>query len=152
MARVGSVFTTVSIPIQHLMLTKFPSQEQPCGRYLHAFAWAIAILFNIPRFFEFKTTPTILVETERNSSITRLDHFSNASSMLGNDSMGHKFHESYEQDFRNNAIYVQVYLFWSKLLFIEVIPYVIMISVTILVRQKLLRFSVVSTGSDEEGE
>ena len=152
MARVGSVFTTVSIPIQHLMLTNFPSQEQRCGRYLHAFAWAIAIIFNIPRFFEFKTTPTILVEIERNSSIMRLDHFSNASSMTGDDSTEHKFHESYEQDFRKTALYVQVYLFWCKLLFIEVIPYVIMISVTVLVRQKLLRLSVVSTGSDEEGE
>ena len=152
MARVGSVFTTVSIPIQHLMLTKFPSQEQQCGRYLHASTWAIAIIFNIPRFFEFKTTPTILVEIERNSSIIRLDHFSNASSMIGDESPEHKFHESYEQDFRKTALYVQVYLFWSKLLFIEVIPYVIMISVTILVRQKLLRFSDVSTGSDEEGE
>ena len=151
-ARVGSVFTTVSIPIQHLMLTNFPSQEQRCGRYLHAFAWAIAIIFNIPRFFEFKTTPTILVEIERNSSIMRLDHFSNASSMIGDDGTVHKFHESYEQDFRKTALYVQVYLFWCKLLFIEVIPYVIMISVTVLVRQKLLRLSVVSTGSDEEGE
>ena len=82
----------------------------------------------------------------------RLDHFSNASSMIGDDGTVHKFHESYEQDFRKTALYVQVYLFWCKLLFIEVIPYVIMISVTVLVRQKLLRLSVVSTGSDEEGE
>ena len=134
------------------MLTKFPSQEQRCGRYLHAFAWAIAILFNIPRFFEFKTTPTILVETVRNGSIMPLDHFSNASDMFNEDENEHRFHESFEQDFRKNAIYVQVYLFWCKLLFIELIPYAIMVSVTIMVRQKLRKLSVVSSGSDEDSK
>ena len=134
------------------MVTKFPLQEQRCCQYLHGFAWTIAIVFNIPRFFEFKTTPTILVETVRNGSIMPLDHFSNASDMFYDDENEHRFHESFEQDFRKNAIYVQVYLFWSKILFIELIPYAIMISVTILVRQKLRKLSVVSSGSDEDSK
>ena len=57
------------------MVRKFPQQEQQFGHYLHYFPWVIASFFNIPRFFEFKSSPTILVETERNGSILSLEHY-----------------------------------------------------------------------------
>ena len=161
-ARVGSVLTTLGISIQHLMVMKFPQQEKQFGHYLHVFPWVIASFFNIPRFFEFKSSPTILVETERNGSIMPLDHYINSlkslninfskTDILNNENNEYKFHEVYDREFRKNPIYAQVYLFWSKFLFIELIPYLIMIYVAILVRKKLRKLSVISSGSEDEGK
>ena len=144
------------------MVMKFPEQEQQFGHYLHVFPWVIASFFNIPRFFEFKSSPTILVETERNGSIMSLEHYMSSlkaldlnlskTDILKNENNEYRFHEDYDQEFRKNPIYVQVYLFWGKFIFIELIPYLIMISVAILVRKKLRKLSVISSGSEHEGK
>ena len=144
------------------MVMKFPEQEQQFGHYLHVFPWVIASLFNIPRFFEFKSSPTILVETERNGSIMSLERYMSSlkaldlnlskTDILKNENNEYRFHEDYDQEFRKNPIYAQVYLFWGKFLFIELIPYLIMISVAIFVRKKLFKLSVMSSGSEDEGK
>ena len=151
-ARVGSVFTTVSIPIQHLMVMKFPQKEQRIGRYIIGFLWAIAILYNIPRFFEFQTEPTIMVETVRNGTIMPLTYFKNSSDILENENMTAFLQPVYHQALRNNPIYVQAYLFWSKLIFIELFPYLLMISVSICVRKKLRKMSSVISGVEDNGK
>ena len=144
------------------MVMKFSQQGQHLGHYLYVFPWVIAIFFNIPRFFEFKSSPTILVEAERNGSIMPLEQYMSSlkalninlskTDILKNENNEYRFHEDYDQEFRKNPVYAQVYLFWGKFVFIELIPYSIMISVAILVRKKLLKLSVMSSGSEGEGK
>ena len=144
------------------MVMKLPEQEQQFGHYLHVIPWVIASAINIPRFFEFKFSPTILVETERNGTIMSLENYMSylkasninlsITDILKNENNEYRFHEDYARDFRKNPIYAQVYLFWGKFLFIELMPYLIMVSVAILVRKKLRKLSVVSSGSEDEGK
>ena len=144
------------------MVMKFPQQEQQFGHYLNVFPWLIASFFNIPRFFEFKSSPTILVETGRNGSIMSLENYMSSlkalninlskTDILKNENNEYRFHEDYDQELRKNPIYAQVYLFWGKFVFIDLIPYLIMISVAILVRKKLRKLLVVSSWAENEGK
>ena len=131
---------------------KFPRQELRFGGYLIGLSWVIAIFYNIPRFFEFQASSTILVETVRNGTILPIDYFANASEILKNENNAALLHQAYDQDLRKNPIYVHAYLFWSKLVLIELIPYFVMITVNICVRKKLRKLSRISNGTLDNGK
>ena len=119
------------------------------GGLLIPISWAAAILFNLPRFFEFKTTPTILVEVNRNGSILQFNNITNISDETLID--GNSFHLTYDRELRKHPAYVLLYLFWGRIILIELIPYITTITVNVLVRRKLRALSSISGRDNEEG-
>ena len=151
LSRVGSVFTTLSISIQHFIVLKCYSKERKIGGLLLPISWATAIIFNIPRFCEFKTTPTLLVEVGKNGTIIPLVEISNTTNILLMDQKDYTFHETYSDDLRKNPIYVLLYLFWARLILIELIPYILTITINVVVRQRLRNLSQTSNRDLDDG-
>ena len=151
LSRVGSVFTTLSISIQHFIVLKCYSKERKIGGLLLPISWATAIIFNIPRFYEFKTTPTLLVEVGKNGTIIPLVEISNTTDFLSMDQKDYTFHETYTDDLRKNPIYVLLYLFWARLILIELIPYILTITINVVVRQRLSNLSQTSNRDLDDG-
>lgn len=160
LSRVGSVFTTLSISIQHYLVLQCYAKERQFGGLLIPISWTSAIVFNLPRFFEFKTTPTILVDDTRNGSISPLSNITNlsdSSELIGtlkdllsvNGSLF--YHQTYDREIRKNPAYVLLYLFWGRIILIELIPYIITISINISVRRKLRNLSSLSNTDYEDG-
>ena len=151
LSRVGSVFTTLSISIQHFIVLKCYSKERKIGGLLLPISWATAIIFNIPKFYEFKTTPTLLVEVGKNGTIIPLVEISNATDFLPMDRKDYTFHETYTDELRKNSIYVLLYLFWARLILIELIPYILTITINVVVRQRLSNLSQSSNRDLDDG-
>ena len=151
-SRVGSVFTTLSISIQHFLVVQNYSKERRIGGLLIPISWAVAFLFNIPRFYEFKTTPNLLVETGKNDTIFPIMEIFNSTDFLSNNTNEYTFHQTYTQDLRNNPIYVLLYLFWGRLIFIELIPYIVIVSINMVVRRKLRTLSYTSRRDEDDGK
>ncbi|XP_071746298.1 FMRFamide receptor-like [Lepeophtheirus salmonis] len=101
--RVGSVFATLSITLERYFAVKWPLGEKRIQKGLISGTIIFSILFNIPKFYELRTEYVYNNET--------------------------KTHDAYIQpsDLRNNIYYSTYYIFWSKFLLIEFIPYIILI-------------------------
>ncbi|TRY78111.1 hypothetical protein TCAL_09473 [Tigriopus californicus] len=108
-SRVGSVCFTVSVNVDRLCVIVFPLK--PCGwkRYLIPLAIIIAVLYDLPRFFEFD--------------------------VVTNPRSGQK--HVFTTALRKNALYVSLYVFWSKFIFFEIIPYVTILICNIFIIVKI---------------
>ena len=66
--RVGSVFTTLSVAIDRFYAIKYPLKMIERSHLLIIYSAAFSIIYNIPRFLEFETTSTDVLETEANAT------------------------------------------------------------------------------------
>ncbi|TRY73600.1 hypothetical protein TCAL_08729 [Tigriopus californicus] len=95
--RVGSVFVTLSVNFERFYAIVFPLKHFGCKRYLLPASILLTVVYNIPKFFEMEL---------------HQDKETNMSSIQ-------------TTELRRNPMYMSLYVFWSKFIFIEIIPYII---------------------------
>lgn len=107
--RVGSVCFTVSVNVERLCVIVFPLKRCAWKRYLIPMAVITAVLYDLPRYFEFDVV-TDPRSGQKHVITTAL---------------------------RKNPWYVSLYVFWSKCVFFEIIPYVTILICNILIIVKI---------------
>ena len=123
------------------MVLKYPTRERKITLYLLPCSILFAIAYNIPRFLEFKTTSNILIEVPQNGEIIQLSSNFNTSDILSLHQNGYRLQETFDRDFRRHTVYVHVYLFWGRLLLVELMPYIAMLIISLSIRRKVLTLS-----------
>lgn len=111
--RVGSVCVTVCINIERVFAIVFPLKSVTWKRYLLPVSTTIAILYNLPKYFEFE----VKVNSKTNASYI-------ATTSL-----------------RRDPIYINLYVFWSKVIFFELIPYFTILICNIMIIVKIRKSS-----------
>ena len=117
-----------------------------------------AIVYNLPKFFELRSE---VYYEDQNSNITNLE---NESVLQNNDSL-HLEKDSAANnttpeptiiivgtEIRRNPWYMIIYVFWSKFLLVEIVPYLLMIIMNILIWRKIQEFAKIrrdALGIDE---
>ena len=95
-----------------------------------------AVIYNIPKFFELKTEidfetycETNISNNQENKTISSSNCYNETNTYIG------------VTDLRRNPLYIIIYLFWSKFVFVELVPYVLMIVMNILIWRKIQEFA-----------
>ena len=149
MGRVGSVVLTVSITVERYLSVCHPNRDFCVKSLLVPFPVMFAILYSIPKFFELEsvevidsqylsnktmtlneegysnmttaaagTTPTPFIEVQEGTNYTNFNNGSMEEDVL-------RTHLTYRgTKMRLNPWYIIFYVFWSKFLFVEIIPWV----------------------------
>ena len=154
-ARVGSIYTTVSITIERYLSIRRP--HTPDDRFksaLVAFPIFFAFTYNIPRFFELEATVDDtgqeLVEVLNDTKI--LDNpnnfiYVNDTSIVQNCTLNTTYiveDLGYQGTrMRQHPLYIVLYIFWSKFLFIELIPWCTVFVLNLLVWKKVREFEAI---------
>ena len=128
---------------------------------------AFAIIYNVPKFFELKSETVyeeVCDENETtirsNGSISEELSLSTQYDVTEESTFSDQINVSYQQemnlpsncynesttyidvtDLRRNPCYIIIYLFWSKFLCVEIVPYVLMIVMNILIWRKIQEFA-----------
>lgn len=108
MSRVGSVLLTVSVSIERYYSVCHPMRQFRSKRLLLPVTIAFTVLYNIPKFCEYK----IEINEDGNYILCLAE-------------------------LRMNQVYVMIYHHWSKFLLVEFIPYVLMIVLNCLIWRRV---------------
>ncbi|CAB4054859.1 unnamed protein product [Lepeophtheirus salmonis] len=108
--RVGSTAITVSITIERYFAIVRPLKRFTYQRLLLVGSLLFAAIYNIPRFFEVKSVRMSTGEIALMAS-----------------------------DLRNNPLYVQIYVFWSKFLLVELVPWFTIVILNTLILLTIMR-------------
>ena len=151
-ARVGSIYTTVSITIERYLSIQRPqTSDDRFKSVLVVFPIFFAIAYNIPRFFELEATVDGMgVETIEvlNDSIT-LNNSKNSlhvnnTTIVQNCTLNTTYiveDVGYQGTrMRQHPLYIVLYIFWSKFLFIELIPWCTVFVLNLLIWEKVREF------------
>ena len=109
--RTGSVYVTLAVTYERFNSIVCPLKVFRYKKKLVTSIVIFAVLYNIPKYFENKT---------------RFD-----------ESIGKTVIES--TDLRQNPLYISLYVFWSKLILVELIPYISIVIMNIFIIIKLSR-------------
>ena len=104
----GSILLTLSVTIERYYSVCHPLSQFNVKRYLLPFSLAFSVVYNIPKFFELN-----LFQTESGD------------------------YTIVTTDLRRNKEYSLFYVFWSKFLLVEMLPYVVMIVLNILIYRRV---------------
>ncbi|XP_059087497.1 FMRFamide receptor-like [Tigriopus californicus] len=107
--RVGSVFVTTSVTIERYFAIVHPLKHFSAKKFLLLISAILAVLYNIPKFYELER---------------KVMNGTNVTVVSGS-------------ALRSNPIYVTYYIFWSKFILIEVIPYFIILVLNSLIIGKI---------------
>jgi hypothetical protein len=110
-ARTGSVYLTMAVTLERYFAIVRPLHHFGVKKFLLPCAFVFAIAYNIPRFFELEKA-VFKFTNETMVEATWL---------------------------RKNQIYISVYMVWSKIVFLEAIPYVTIIVLNALIIRQILR-------------
>lgn len=112
--RVGSVYSTLSVTLERFFAIVFPFKDfDNVKRWLIPFTTCFAILYNIPKYFELQTA---------------VDESTNQTVIVGT-------------ALRTNPHYRTFYVFWSKFLFIELFPYLLIVILNSFILVKIVKSS-----------
>jgi len=103
-ARTGSVYVTLGVTIERYFAIVHPFKCFKLKKILLPSAILFAIIYNIPKFFETETKT------------------------YGPDLYGQNYTMLCKTSLRLNPYYAQYYIFWCKAIFMELIPYITIIS------------------------
>ena len=117
MARTGSVYTTMAITLERYFAIVQPLATFTCKKILGPLSVTFAILWNIPRFFEWKL--------QHSAFYYNFTHTENITHIL-------------ESDFRKSYSYKVVYRVWLNFIIIEAIPYLTIIVLNAMILRKIL--------------
>ena len=145
--RVGSVFITVSVTIERYLAIVHPLQHFRGKKYLLYIPTVMTVIYNIPKFFEFETK----VCQELQSVFLYVWHYS--LQIIINfgipRSICYFFQNQLDEngtkditvlalsDLRSNTAYATYYVFWSKFILVEVIPYCTIVVLNSLIVAKI---------------
>ena len=108
---------------------------------------AFAIIYNIPKFFELETIDIEATNLHKEQNITtKKENFD--TSNYTNDNLSYVNEYSYDEDelgyrgtpMRLNHWYIVIYVFWSKFLLVEIIPWVTVIILNVFIWRKIQEF------------
>ena len=142
--RVGSVFLTVAITIERYVSVCHPTEDFKGKCCLIPLPIIAAILYNIPKFFEIETT-------EKSDTTHKFDEPEILVEKLGIDSNLTEMQIKVEDlgyrgtQLRLNYWYVILYVTWSKLLLVDILPWITIIILNILIWRKIRKFQEVRT-------
>ena len=154
-ARVGSIYATVSITIERFLSIKRPQNlDYRFKTLLVGFPIFFAITYNIPRFFELETTtdngnydtiqivddPQISNRTKEFNDISETTTHQNCTlnTTYIVEDLGYQGTEM-----RQSQLYIVLYIFWSKFLFIELIPWVTVFILNLLIWKSVREFEMI---------
>ena len=135
--RVGSVFVTIAITIERYVVVCHPTSEFKGKCLLIPLPIISALLYNIPKFFEIEAIEHSLNEkvgeqiASTNTSYKDRDVLEN----IKVEDVGYR-----GTALRLNYWYVIFYVTWSKLLLVEIIPWIIVVVLNILIWNKIKKF------------
>ena len=112
--RVASVLLTLCVTLERYYSVCHPMSPLRCKRHLLPASIVFAIIYNLPKFFEIHHS-FVAVEQDYGGSTNHSGNDTNFQIKL------------VTSDLRLNWWYVTFYLFWSKFLFIELFPYILMV-------------------------
>ena len=139
---------TVAITIERYLSTCEPTIRQGCKSWLIIISVALAILYNIPRFFELKAVGNDVAMGIEKHNATNENPWLYNSNYTKNDT------NSYIDDgsrvshdvntlvirataLRLNQWYIIFYVFWSKILLVDIIPWATVIILNFCIWKKL---------------
>ena len=140
-SRVGSVFITVSIAIERYLSVCQQTSEHRFKSLLIPIAVTSAVIYNIPKFFELETVendPVNTVIANKNYTVSSAKH-----EQLNNISKENEVLEELGYrgtPLRLNHWYYVLYVFWSKILFVEIIPWITVIILNFCIWRKIKEF------------
>lgn len=111
--RTGSVCVTVAVNFERFHAIVFPLRQFKFKRYLLLVSICFTVLYNLPKYFE------VYPDYDPGSGVTNIN-----TTWL-----------------RQNTVYISVYVVWSKLILLEMIPYVSIIICNVFIVIKLARSS-----------
>ena len=135
----GSVFVTIAITIERYVVVCHPTSEFKGKYLLILLPTTSAILYNIPKFFEIEATEYANAKSVKgdeqiisvNKSYSDRDEIEN----IKVEDVGY-----HATPLRLNYWYVIFYVTWSKLLLVEIIPWVTVVVLNILIWKKMCKF------------
>ena len=154
-ARVGSIYATVSITIERFLSIKRQQNfENRFKSLLVGFPIFFAITYNIPRFFELETTTdngnydmTQVLDGQQRSNRTKESNDFNETTIAQNCTLNTTYiveDLGYQgTEMRQNQLYIVLYIFWSKFLFIELIPWVTVFILNLLIWKSVRKFEII---------
>ena len=153
-ARVGSIYATVSITIERYLSIKRPQNlENRFKSLLVVFPIFFAIIYNIPRFFELETTNDNgkydmmqFLDDQQRSNTTKESNGFNETTIAQNCTLNTTYiveDLGYQgTEMRQSQLYIVLYIFWSKFLFIELIPWVTVFILNLLIWKSVREFEI----------
>lgn len=111
-ARVGSVMATLSVTLERFFAIVFPFKDvEVVKRWLLPCAVTFTVTYNIPKFFELTT---------------EFDPYTNETQAVGT-------------DMRRNQAYSRFYVFWSKVIVTDLIPYFTILTLNSFIVTKIVK-------------
>ena len=129
--RVASVLLTLCVTLERYYSVCHPMSQLRCKRYLLPASIVFAIVYNLPKFFEI------------HHSFVAIDNDQEVDDQNETTSLQIQLVTS---DLRVNWWYVTFYLFWSKFLFIELFPYVLMVVMNYQIWKRITCLAFVQRG------
>ena len=132
--RVGSVMLTLSITIERYITVCHPRCSFTSASLLLPLPIIFAIVYNIPKFFELKTEmvhepPSLGTDTNGANFTDTIDLHNKT--YEPDYELGYSYVLVLGTEMRQNPWYILLYVFWSKFVFIELIPYILMVVMNI---------------------
>ncbi|XP_059095091.1 uncharacterized protein LOC131889889 [Tigriopus californicus] len=112
-ARMGTVYITMSVTLERFFAVVHPLKKFGAKKFLLPGTAVFSLVYNLPKFFEMET----YVWPYTNETSVR------------------------QTDLRTHELYVSLYTFWSKIIFMEVIPYVTIIILNAFIVVKIVKSS-----------
>lgn len=139
MAHVASVLLTLVVTLERFYSVCYPLQTPKYRQYYVLTVLIFTLLYNIPRFFEVGVSipppsPPLTTTTDLDDGILQ-DNRTASDEYIP---------QLIPTDLRNNWYYVQFYMFWSRLILIEVIPYSLMITMNYFIWKRIKTLVVCS--------
>jgi len=166
--RVGSVVLTLSISIERYCSVCHSTCHFKAKSLLLPIPIVFAIIYNVPKFFELKSetiyefppnnnTSLIMPINSSDLGITSLSNYTTPDvsinqlngSYQDTDISPYNYTMSEPEssviivgtDLRRNPWYILIYLFWSKFLLVEIVPYFLMVVMNVLIWRKIQEFA-----------
>ena len=98
-----------------------------------------AVLYNVPKFFEFRSKSSYEIFTHESSTSNQTLGQSNATNHTTPEPSIQFYY--IVTDLRRNPWYIIIYVFWSNFLLVKIIPYVLMVVMNIQIWRKIQEFA-----------
>ena len=140
----ASAYIIVSITLDHFLTLKYQAWGGKLGGYLIPASLLLTVIFNIPRFFEFQIPPSKPIDL--NGTVSSLNDVQNASAnsndVLKSETGELRYENMHATGLRNNPIYALLYVFGGRLLFTELVPYILLIVMIIFIQRRIRSLSL----------
>jgi hypothetical protein len=150
--RVGSVFITVAIAIERYVSVCKPTSDNSWKSLLIPIPVAFSIIYNVPKFFELETIDidSVNFNKSRNTITTNEEpntsNYTHEKAPYVTEDLNHEYaYDEYELGYRGTPLrlnhwYIVIYVFWSKFLLVEIIPWVTVIILNVCIWRKIQEF------------